>query len=547
MATIREKKLFSPVQIGPVALQHRVVMAPLTRSRSQQPGDIPSVLMAEYYGQRASEGGLIISEATTISISGRGWFGAPGMYSDEQVAGWKKVIGAVHSKGGRMFSQLWHTGRSSHVDMTNGAPPVAPSVVPSYWLTSTPSVSTPSGWVKPSPHRALDIAEIPGVIEDYRKAAERAKAAGFDGVELHAANGYLPDEFLQDGSNQRADAYGGSIENRARFLLEVVEAIASVWGGNRVAVRIGPGGTWNSMSDSNPTALFSYVADQLNRFGLAYLHIIEPRVKGNIVIAEGQAPVATEQLRTVFKGKIMAAGGFEPDSAEAVVQKGDADLVAFGRHFLANPDLPKRIKLGLPLNAYDRSTFYTFDAHGYTDYPFYVQHRDGVADPFCPQLKDSPFYYDRCRQTSDAQASANRTCESKNKALVLEAFDTLFNKRDYVAAERFWSRNYIQHSAHIAPGRDGLFDLIKSIPPTLNYEPGMIVAEGDLVMVHGRFSGFGAPLNWIAADILRIEDGILVEHWDVIQNEATQEQSKSGRPMFGDSFPGKTVKGESHE
>src|SRR3984893_10084749 len=181
MATIREKKLFSPVQIGPISLHHRVVMAPLTRSRSQQPGDIPSDLMAEYYGQRASEGGLIISEATTISISGRGWFGAPGLYSDEQIAGWKKVIGAVHSKGGRMFSQLWHTGRSSHVSMTNGATLVAPSVIPEYWQDSTPSVSTPSGWVKPSPHRALDISEIPGIVEDYCKAAERAKAAGFDG------------------------------------------------------------------------------------------------------------------------------------------------------------------------------------------------------------------------------------------------------------------------------------------------------------------------------------------------------------------------------
>src|SRR5271170_3008112 len=182
------RKLFTPVQIGPYDLAHRVVMAPLTRSRSEQPGDIPGNLMVEYYGQRATEGGLIISEATTIAIAGRGWFGAPGLYSDEQVAGWKKITGAVHANGGRMFSQLWHTGRSSHVDMTNGALPVAPSVVPSYWLDATPSVSTPHGWTKPSPHRALDIEEIPGVVEDYRGAAERAKAAGFDGVELHAAN-----------------------------------------------------------------------------------------------------------------------------------------------------------------------------------------------------------------------------------------------------------------------------------------------------------------------------------------------------------------------
>jgi N-ethylmaleimide reductase len=362
-------KLFSPIQIGAVQLSHRVVMAPLTRSRSQQPGDIPNDLMAEYYGQRASEGGLIISEATTISVTARGWFGAPGMYSDEQVAGWKRVVETVHAKGGRMFSQLWHTGRASHVSMTNGAPPVAPSAIPFDGKSSTPD-----GWMPTSPPRALNIDEIPAIVEDYRRAAERAKSAGFDGIELHGANGYLPDQFLQDGSNKRTDAYGGSIQNRARFLLEVVDALVSVWGGDRVGVRIGPGGKFNGMSDSNPQALFEYVAGQLNRFGLAYLHIVEPRVKGNVVIAEGQGPVAAEQLRRIFQGKIIAAGGFEPDTAEAVIEKGDADLVAFGRHFIANPDLPKRIQLGLPLNAYDRSTFYTFDPRGYTDYPFYKEH-----------------------------------------------------------------------------------------------------------------------------------------------------------------------------
>lgn len=368
MKSQTNRKLFSPVQIGSLVLSHRVVMAPLTRNRSQQPADIPGDLMAEYYGQRASDGGLIISEATTISITGRGWFGAPGMYSDAQVAGWRKVLNAVRAKGGRMFSQLWHTGRASHVDTTGGAIPVAPSVV-----TFEGSVLTPGGWVKPSPPRALEIAEIPGLIEDYRKAAERAKVAGFDGVELHAANGYLPDQFLQDGSNHRTDTYGGSIENRSRFLLEVVEALASVWGGDRVGVRIGPGGKFNGMSDSNPESLFNYVVRQLNRFGLAYLHIIEPRVKGNVLIEQGQAPIAAAQLRKIFEGKIIAAGGFEPDSAEAIVEQGDADLVAFGRHFLANPDLPKRIKLGLPLNPYDRATFYTFDVRGYTDYPFYAE------------------------------------------------------------------------------------------------------------------------------------------------------------------------------
>jgi N-ethylmaleimide reductase len=373
MKTHNHQKLFSPVQIGPITLAHRVVMAPLTRSRSLQPGDIPSDLMREYYTQRASEGGFIISEATSISITGRGWLGAPGLYSDEQVEGWKKITAAVHAKGCHMFSQLWHTGRSSHFEMTGGEAPVSASVNPAYWEDASHVVSTPSGWVKPSPHRALDIAEIPGIIEDYRKAAERAKAADFEGVELHGANGYLIDQFLQDGSNHRTDAYGGSIENRSRLLLEVVEGLVSVWGGERVAVRIGPSGTWNGMSDSNPQALFDYVADQLNRFGLAYLHIIEPRIKGNVLAAEGQAPIASEQLRKIFKGKIIAAGGFEPDSAEAIVEKGDADLVTFGRYFISNPDLPKRIKLGLPLNDYDRATFYTFDAHGYTDYPFYSE------------------------------------------------------------------------------------------------------------------------------------------------------------------------------
>ena len=239
------------------------------------------------------------------------------------------------------------------------------------WADASHVISAPSGWIKPSRHRALDVAEIPGIVEDYRKAAERAQAAGFDGVELHAANGYLPDQFLQDGSNKRADAYGGSIENRSRFLLELVEAMASVWGGDRVAVRIGPSGTWNGMSDSNPQALFSYVAAQLNQFGLAYLHIIEPRVKGNVLIGEGQAPVASEQLRKIFKGKIIAAGGFEPDSAEAIVRKGDADLVHSGAILSRIPTCRRRIRRGLPLNDYDRDTFYTFDAHGYTDYPFY--------------------------------------------------------------------------------------------------------------------------------------------------------------------------------
>jgi N-ethylmaleimide reductase len=354
-------------------LKHRVVMAPLTRSRSIQPNSIPGDLMAEYYAQRASDGGFIIGEATNISITSRGWLGAPGLYSDEQVKGWKKIVDGVHSKGGHMFAQLWHTGRSSHVDMTGGETPVSASVNPEYWQEADHLISTPRGWVLPSPHRALSITEIAGIVEDYRKAAQRAMDAGFEGVELHAANGYLMDQFLQDGSNKRTDEYGGPIENRARFLFEVVASLVSVWGRDRVAVRIGPSGTWNGMSDSNPEALFTHVADKLNQFGLAYLHIIEPRVKGNVVIHEGQSPVASERLRKVFKGKIVAAGGFEPDTAKAIVEKGDADAVTFGRYFLSNPDLPLRIREGLPLNPYDRDTFYTFDARGYTDYPFYEE------------------------------------------------------------------------------------------------------------------------------------------------------------------------------
>ena len=370
MTVIAPAKLFTPVQIGPITLGHRVVMAPLTRSRSQQPGDIPSELMLAYYTQRASKGGFIITEATAISPAARGWYGAPGFYSDEQVVAWRRIVDAVHAKSCHFFGQLWHTGRSSHVSMAGGEP-VSASVDPAYWANPDHVVSTPDGWSQPSPHRALAVGEIANIVEDYRAAAKRAKAAGFDGIELHAANGYLLDQFLQDGSNRRTDPYGGSIEHRARFLLEVVEALTEVWGTGRVAVRIGPSGRWNGMSDSDPQALFAHVAAELNRFDLAYLHIIEPRVKGNVVTEEGQAPIAAQQLRRIFRGPIMAAGGFEPEAAEAIVANGDADLVAFGRYFVSNPDLPKRIALGLPLNAYDRDTFYTFDARGYTDYPTY--------------------------------------------------------------------------------------------------------------------------------------------------------------------------------
>ena len=362
--------LFTPVQIGAITLKHRGVMPPLSRLRAQWPSGVPSDLNLEYYSQRASDGGLIFTEATAISATGRGYRGAPGIYSGEQVAGWKRVTDAVHAKGGRMFVQLWHAGRTTHI-ATTGEEPVTASVDPSYWADPEMLVVTPDGFSQPSPHRALETAEIAAVIEQYRAAAANAKRAGFDGIEHMAANGHLIDQFLQDNSNKRTDRYGGSIENRARLLFEAAEALISVWGADRVGVRLAPSGTFNGMADSDPRTLFRYVAERLNDLKLAYLHIIEPRIRGGDLIAEGMGPVAAQELGQIFKGPIIAAGGFEPDTAEAAVANGIASLIAFGRQFIANPDLPKRIKLGLPLNRYDRSTFYGFDARGYTDYPTY--------------------------------------------------------------------------------------------------------------------------------------------------------------------------------
>ena len=363
--------LFTATVLGALELKHRVIMAPLTRSRSVQPDSVPGDLMREYYEQRASDGGLIISEATNISLTSRGWLGAPGLYSGQQVEGWKKVLSAVHAKGAHMVAQLWHSGRSSHTAMTGGATPVSASVDPTYWENPNHLVSIPGGWVQPSPHRTLAVEEIPGIVEDYREASKRAMAAGFDGVELHAANGYLVDQFLQDGSNKRTDEYGGSLENRTRLLSEIVCSLISVWGADRVAVRIGPYGTWNGMSDSDPDALFAHVAKELNQLGLAYLHLIEPRVSGSEDV-KSSGGLAAERLRPFFEGKMIAAGGFEPDTAEHVVSSGILDAVAFGRHFLSNPDLPRRIAEHLELTPYDRSTFYTFDTVGYTDYPLYA-------------------------------------------------------------------------------------------------------------------------------------------------------------------------------
>ncbi|NGZ85096.1 alkene reductase [Duganella aceris] len=358
-------KLFSPFQLGRYTLQHRVVHAPTTRLRAN-PDDSPSDLMVEYYSQRASAGGLIITESTHVSYDSRGYLGAPGIYEDSHMPGWRKIADAVHAKGGVLFMQLGHDGRQSHVDLTGGPLPIAPSVVP-----FETNVLTQDGWVPASPHRAVDVDEIDMVIEYYRNAAIRAKAAGLDGVELHSANGYLADTFLQDGTNKRTDAYGGTREKRTRFLLEVVEALVSVWGADRVGVRLSPSGQWGSIFDSDPEATFSYAAQQLNKFGLAYLHIIEPRVKGVETLDEHQLPVASEFMRQSFSGPIISAGGFNGDGAEAIVAKGDADLVAFGRFFASNPDLPYRLQHRLPLNEYDREAFWGGTHVGYTDYPVY--------------------------------------------------------------------------------------------------------------------------------------------------------------------------------
>lgn len=365
-----EKKLFTPVQLGALTLKHRVVMPPMSRLRAQPGTGIPSDLQLEYYTQRASDGGLIVTEATAIAPSARGYYHAPGLYTDEQIAGWKRITDAVHAKGAYFFTQLWHAGRTTHISIT-GSQPVTASVDPAYWADTSITVDTPDGFKSTSPHRALETAEIAAIVDQYRAAARNAKAAGFDGVELMAANGHLIDQFLQDNTNKRTDQYGGSIENRTRLLADVVQTLADVWGADRVGVRLAPSGTFNGMGDSDPRALFRHVAERLNDFGLAYLHLIEPRVKGGETIAEAQAPVAAQELSKIFRGPVIAAGGFNPETAEASVANGDASLIAFGRHFAANPDLPKRIELGLPLNPYDRSTFYGFDARGYTDYPAY--------------------------------------------------------------------------------------------------------------------------------------------------------------------------------
>ncbi len=365
----RYPHLLSPLHVGPYELKHRVVMAPLTRLRSAQPGDVPQPLNVEYYGQRASDGGLIISEATQVSLLGKGYPAAPGIHTAAQVEGWKSVVEAVHNKNGFIFLQLWHVGRNSHSSLhPDQGLPVAPSAIAPQTGKALTAAFQQADYETP---RALDLTEIPGIVAEYRRGAENSKAAGFDGVEVHGANGYLLDQFLEDKSNKRTDQYGGSIENRARLLFEVVDAAIDVWGSNKVGVRLSPYGTFGDMGDSNPVALFSYVLRELSKRKIAYVHMIEPRAgdAGGGAPDNPDAPRTSEIFRKAFPGVLVSAGGYTAETAEAAIADGYADAVAFGRLFIANPDLPARFASGAPLNQPDRSSFYGGAETGYTDYP----------------------------------------------------------------------------------------------------------------------------------------------------------------------------------
>ncbi len=355
------EKLFQPLNLGAIALKNRIIMAPLTRGRSGV-SRVPNDLMVEYYSQRASAG-LIITEATQISEQGAGWDQSPGIHSPEQVAGWQKITEAVHQRGGKIVLQLWHTGRASHPDFQpGGALPVAPSAIAPQGEVHTPNGKKP--YVTP---RALTLEEIPGVIQQYATATGNAKEAGFDGVEVHGANGYLIDQFLRDCSNQRTDAYGVRIENRARFLLEATEAAVKQWSSDRIGVRLSPYNPFNDMKDSDPIATFTHAAAALSQFNLAYLHIMEP-LPGHFFGVEGVERAAPHMQRE-FKGPIILNGGYDAETGAAAIENGEGEAIAYGIPFIANPDLVERFKQGAPLNQANPATFYTHDGEGYVDYP----------------------------------------------------------------------------------------------------------------------------------------------------------------------------------
>ncbi|MFC9356037.1 alkene reductase [Rhodococcus sp. NPDC057014] len=344
--------LFAPLTIGNVVLPNRVIMSPLTRCRAGE-GQVPTELMAEYYAQRA-DAGLIISEATCVSAQGVGYRATPGIWSQEQTEGWRSVTDAVHEAGGRIFLQLWHVGRISDPELLDGNLPVAPSAIAAAGRVSQLRPYRP--YVVP---RALETDEIEGIVEDFRRGAVNAKAAGFDGVEIHAANGYLIDQFLQDSTNVRSDRYGGTIENRARFLLEITDAVISVWGAERVGVHLRPRGEEHDMGDSDPKALFGYVAEELAERGVSFLFIREIEAEDSLL----------SHIKTLFGGPVIANEEMSHEDSERLLREGAADAVAFGRDYIANPDLAERLSTGAPLNAPDPSTFYGGGAEGYTDYP----------------------------------------------------------------------------------------------------------------------------------------------------------------------------------
>jgi N-ethylmaleimide reductase len=368
------KKLMTPLMLGPYKLRNRVVMAPLTRTRA---GDrsVPREMNVTYYRQRASAG-LIISEATTVSPFGYGYRGTPGIHTEEQRDAWKRITDAVHEEGGLIFLQLWHVGRISHQDLQpGGVLPVSASAIRPKGKALTHDGPKPH----PTP-RALGSEEIAGVIEEYRRGAQLSMEAGFDGVEVHGANGYLPDQFLNSGSNNRTDDWGGSIENRARFLLSVTDAVVDVWGAVRVGVRLSPANRHGDIDDANRWETYSYAVRELNKRSLAYLHLVSPRVDG-AVDAETKMDLGPERFRPLITGntRLIVAGGYKPADAESLLDLGIADAVAFGRLFISNPDLPKRIELDAPLNEYDRKTFYAQGVEGYLDYP--TLSHDAIQSP----------------------------------------------------------------------------------------------------------------------------------------------------------------------
>ncbi len=375
--------LFEPLQVGRYELPHRIVMAPLTRSRARHPGDVPTPLMARYYAQRASAA-LIIAEASQVSMQGQGYAWTPGVHSRDQIEGWRLVTEAVHQCGGRMFLQLWHVGRISH-----------PSLQPDQMLPVAPSALRPAGeafietefgvpqlvpFITP---RALETAEIPYVVRQFERGARNAMEAGFEGVEIHGANGYLIDQFLCSKTNQRTDEYGGSVENRARFLKEVVGAVVKVWGADRVGIRISPLGTFNDIADDDPETTFGYVAGMLSAYRLAYLHVVNPAIATleNKLEPDERSLRLLGLIRRLYRGVLILAGGFDRDTAEEWIDSGRADAIAFGRKFLANPDLPMRFQEHASLNRDDPSTYYGGGAKGYVDYPTLAQERGEQTKP----------------------------------------------------------------------------------------------------------------------------------------------------------------------